>query len=132
MILKKPEDLESALLPTLSKQKSALDALIRNKARYDVIDRLRVRNQEELVQMKHDMEVPVIRAFDGTIRRVWFPNGPPAGDADTEAAPGPDGKSPYDDPKVMQQWSGFASTGRFENGVMPEVPPQRSLCNWVF
>lgn len=132
MLLKKPEDVESALLPTLAKQKDSLDGLIKGRARQDLIDRLRIKNQEELDQLKYSMEVPVIRGFDGTIRRVWFPNGPPAGNADTEAPPGPDGKSPYDDPKVMQQWSGFAATGRFENGVMPEVPPQRSLCNWVF
>lgn len=132
MILKKPEDVESALLPTLAKQKDALDALIRGHARQDLVDRLRIRNQEEIDQLKYSMQVPVIRAFDGTVRRVWFPNGPPAGDSTTEAAPGPDGKSPYDDPKVMQEWSAFASTGRFENGVMPEVPPQRSFCNWVF
>lgn len=132
MLLKKPEDIESALLPTISKQKDALDALIKRHAGQHHIDQLRVRNQEELNQLKYNMEVPVVREFDGTIRRIWFPCGPPAENSDTEALPGPDGKSPYDDPKVVEQWSGFVATGRFENGVMPEVPPKRSICNWVF
>ncbi|KAF5601511.1 nucleoporin NUP42 [Fusarium pseudocircinatum] len=69
---------------------------------------------------------PGIREFDGTWRRIWFPDGPPAFSADTELAP-----EMYDD-KSKAQWMAFAQTGTFEGGLMPELPPPRECTLWDF
>jgi nucleoporin NUP42 len=71
--------------------------------------------------------VPVVRNFDGTSVRIWMPNGAPPYTTQTEAEP-----EKYQDPAVMQQWRAFVETGRFEGGVMPEVPPKREFCMWDF
>ncbi|KAL2130085.1 hypothetical protein VTI74DRAFT_6923 [Chaetomium olivicolor] len=72
-------------------------------------------------------EVPVIRNFDGSKVRIWMPNGAPPYTDQTEAEPGK-----YEDPGVVKQWKSFVETGRFEGGVMPEVPPKREWCAWDF
>ncbi|KAK3312884.1 hypothetical protein B0H66DRAFT_382543 [Apodospora peruviana] len=72
-------------------------------------------------------EVPVLRNFNGSFARVWFPDGPPAYSTETEGRP-----EDYADEKVMQQWGAFVNTGRFEAGIMPEVPPKREFCTWDF
>jgi nucleoporin NUP42 len=71
--------------------------------------------------------VPVIRNFDGSVIRIWFPAGAPPYNKDTEA---PDDKS-YDE-KTLGQWNSFVQTGRFDGGVMPEIPPKREFCTWDF
>ncbi|KAK4233630.1 hypothetical protein C8A03DRAFT_38652 [Achaetomium macrosporum] len=71
--------------------------------------------------------VPVIRNFDGSVVRIWMPNGAPAYTAETEAE-----RAKYEDPNVMQQWKAFVETGKFAGGVMPEVPPRREFCTWDF
>ncbi|KAK3299509.1 uncharacterized protein B0H64DRAFT_388677 [Chaetomium fimeti] len=71
--------------------------------------------------------VPVLRNFDGSMVRIWMPNGAPAYTTQTEAEP-----EKYQDPTVMQQWKAFVETGRFAGGVMPEVPPKREFCAWDF
>ncbi|KAK1993415.1 hypothetical protein LX36DRAFT_643156 [Colletotrichum falcatum] len=67
--------------------------------------------------------LPGIRAFNGAWTRIWFPDGPPNYNKDTEL---PD--EAYDD-KSRQQWQAFAQTGKFE-GLMPELPPKREFCLW--
>ncbi|KAF5002679.1 hypothetical protein FGRMN_217 [Fusarium graminum] len=69
---------------------------------------------------------PGIREFDGTWRRIWFPDGPPGYSADTELPP-----EKYDD-KSKAQWMAFAQTGNFEGGLMPELPPPRECTVWDF
>ncbi|KAK1760307.1 hypothetical protein QBC47DRAFT_366859 [Echria macrotheca] len=76
---------------------------------------------------KSDKEVPIIRSFDGTASRIWFPGGAPNYTTETEAAP-----EAYADPKVQEQWGYFVSTGTFAGGLMPEVPPKREFCVWDF
>ncbi|KAK1828745.1 nucleoporin AMO1 [Podospora conica] len=73
-------------------------------------------------------EVPMYQGSNGNAVRIWFPDGPPAYTAETEAA---DPKV-YDDPAVQQQWASFMQTGVFAGGMMPEVPPKRELCQWDF
>ncbi|KND89325.1 hypothetical protein TOPH_06062 [Tolypocladium ophioglossoides CBS 100239] len=69
---------------------------------------------------------PGNRAFDGTWRRIWFPNGPPAYYKDTELPPNEyDGKS-------KAQWEAFAQTGTFADGIMPDLPPPRECTRWDF
>lgn len=72
--------------------------------------------------------VPVLRNFDGSTVRIWMPNGAPPYTTQTEAAD----PQKYEDPGVMRQWLAFVQTGRFEGGVMPEVPPKREFCMWDF
>jgi nucleoporin NUP42 len=71
--------------------------------------------------------VPVLRNFDGSAVRIWMPNGPPPYTADSEAEP-----AQYEDEAVKEQWRYFVETGRFKDGVMPEVPPKREFCLWDF
>ncbi|PNY28870.1 Uncharacterized protein TCAP_01204 [Tolypocladium capitatum] len=69
---------------------------------------------------------PGNRAFDGTWRRIWFPNGAPGYYKDTELPPDQyDGKS-------KAQWEAFAQTGEFANEIMPDLPPPRECTRWDF
>ncbi|KAM0426900.1 hypothetical protein ACHAPT_007798 [Fusarium lateritium] len=70
--------------------------------------------------------LPGIRDFDGTWRRIWFPDGPPGYSKDTELPP-----EQYDD-KSKAQWMAFAQKGEFEGGLMPELPPPRECTLWTF
>ncbi|KAH6966323.1 hypothetical protein EDB82DRAFT_515506 [Fusarium venenatum] len=69
---------------------------------------------------------PGIQEFDGSWRRVWFPDGPPGYSADTELP-----SEKYDD-KSKAQWMAFAQTGTFQDGLMPELPPPRECTLWDF
>ncbi|RGP78074.1 nucleoporin nup42, partial [Fusarium longipes] len=69
---------------------------------------------------------PGVQEFDGSWRRIWFPDGPPGYSADTELPP-----EKYDD-KSKAQWMAFAQTGTFQDGLMPELPPPREYTLWDF
>lgn len=69
---------------------------------------------------------PGIRAFDGTWTRIWFPAGAPGYYKDTELPP-----EAYDD-RAKSQWAAFAQTGKFADGIMPEMPPPRECTRWDF
>ncbi|GKT99034.1 unnamed protein product [Fusarium langsethiae] len=69
---------------------------------------------------------PGIQEFDGSWRRVWFPDGPPGYSVDTELP-----SEKYDD-KSKAQWMAFAQTGTFQDGLMPELPPPRECTLWDF
>ncbi|KAJ6441007.1 LOW QUALITY PROTEIN: CCCH zinc finger domain-containingprotein [Purpureocillium lavendulum] len=69
---------------------------------------------------------PGLRAFDGTWTRIWFPNGPPGYYKDTELP-----AEAYD-AKSRAQWQAFVSTGAFEGGIMPDLPPPRECTQWDF
>ena len=71
--------------------------------------------------------VPGVRNADGSWRRIFFPDGPPAYNADTEPE---DPASQYTD-AVRAAYARMAAAGRFE-GDMPEVPPMREDCAWAF
>jgi len=77
---------------------------------------------------KTDKQFPVLRAFDGTMTRIWFPDGPPNYSIETEASD----RTLYQDPKVKEQWNSFMQTETFADGLMPEVPPLREFCKWDF
>uniref|UniRef100_L2FHE6 Ccch zinc finger domain protein n=1 Tax=Colletotrichum fructicola (strain Nara gc5) TaxID=1213859 RepID=L2FHE6_COLFN len=68
--------------------------------------------------------LPGVRALDGGWKRVWFPDGPPNYNKDTEL---PD--EAYDE-KSKLQWQAFTQKGQFEGGLMPELPPKREFCLW--
>lgn len=69
---------------------------------------------------------PVMRAFDGSVTRIWNPDGPPAYYKDTEAPP-----EAYD-ATTRAAYEVFVNTGKFQGGIMPEVPPLREWCTWDF
>jgi nucleoporin NUP42 len=71
--------------------------------------------------------VPFMRNFDGSLVKIWMPGGAPDYTTESEAEP-----AKYEDPRVMQQWNAFVETGRFADGIMPEVPPKREFCTWDF
>ncbi|KAI0593962.1 hypothetical protein F4775DRAFT_575584 [Biscogniauxia sp. FL1348] len=72
-----------------------------------------------------DIPVPGVRNPDGSWRKIFFPDGPPSYNKDTEPDP-----SKYD-ATVQAAYATMAATGRFE-GDMPEVPPMREECLWNF
>jgi nucleoporin NUP42 len=69
---------------------------------------------------------PGIKEFNGTWTRIWFPNGPPGYNRDTELA-----LEEYSD-TVKAQWNKFGQTGTFADGLMPELPPPRVCTRWDF
>ena len=69
---------------------------------------------------------PAVRNFDGSMSRIWFPDGPPGYNKDTEL---PDDKY---DAREKGLWQAFVQTGKFAGGVMPELPPKREFCTWEF
>ncbi|KAM7217507.1 nucleoporin AMO1 [Rhypophila decipiens] len=92
---------------------------------------MRFNNQPVSYVTFKDKQCPAMRSSDGrNVTRIWFPDGPPNYSTETEAVPGPDGKDPYEDPKVKAEWDSFVQTGKFAGG-MPEVPPKREFCHWV-
>ncbi|KAK0744586.1 hypothetical protein B0T21DRAFT_358041 [Apiosordaria backusii] len=81
----------------------------------------------DVVKSQGEKPIPVIKNFDGTIQKIWNPNGAPNYTTETEAEP-----ERYNDSTVQSQWAKFVETGRFDGGIMPEVPPKREFCVWDF
>ncbi|KAI1407989.1 hypothetical protein F5Y13DRAFT_115825 [Hypoxylon sp. FL1857] len=69
--------------------------------------------------------VPGVRNADGSWRKIFFPDGPPGYNKDTEPDP-----SLYN-ATIKAAYANMTATGRFE-GDMPEVPPMREDCVWNF
>ena len=74
----------------------------------------------------HKNGKPGVRDFSGSWTRIWFPDGPPPYNKDTELPPGD-----YSE-KDKTQWEAFAQTGTFQDGIMPELPPPRECTRWDF
>ncbi len=68
---------------------------------------------------------PVVRNFNGTSTRIWFPDGPPSYYKDTELE-----DSAYDT-KTKEAYGSFMKTGTFTGGI-PELPPKREWCLFDF
>ncbi|KAI1139447.1 hypothetical protein F5Y05DRAFT_381964 [Hypoxylon sp. FL0543] len=69
--------------------------------------------------------VPGVRNADGSWRKIFFPDGPPGYNKDTEPDP-----STYN-ATIKAAYTTMTATGRFD-GDMPEVPPMREDCVWNF
>ncbi|KAK8038264.1 CCCH zinc finger domain-containingprotein [Apiospora phragmitis] len=76
--------------------------------------------------MYKDAATPGLRLPDGSFRKIWFPNGPPAYYRGTE----PEDPASYTD-EVKKAYADMHANGRFL-GAMPEVPPLREDCVWDF
>ncbi|KAI0475695.1 hypothetical protein GGR56DRAFT_525582 [Xylariaceae sp. FL0804] len=68
---------------------------------------------------------PGVRNPDGTWRKIFFPDGPPSYNKDTEPDPAQYGAA------TKAAYENMTALGRFE-GDMPEVPPMREDCVWNF
>ncbi|OTB03237.1 hypothetical protein M426DRAFT_322026 [Hypoxylon sp. CI-4A] len=79
-------------------------------------------SQEEA---QRNPRAPGVRGADGSWRKIFFPEGPPGYNKDTEPDP-----SKYT-AAVKAAYANMTATGRF-NGYMPEVPPMREDCVWNF
>ncbi|KAI1103678.1 hypothetical protein F4804DRAFT_217450 [Jackrogersella minutella] len=66
-----------------------------------------------------------VRNSDGSWRKIFFPNGPPGYNKDTEPDP-----SMYT-ASIKAAYANMTAIGRFD-GDMPEVPPMREDCIWNF
>lgn len=81
-------------------------------------------------KMIGEEHVPGIQNFDGSWTKIWFPDGPPNYNKDTEPT------RPYtDDEKSL--YNNFMTTGKFQlaatgGGGMPLAPPTREMCTWNF
>ena len=69
---------------------------------------------------------PYFRKEDGSLERIWFPNGPPIYSAATEP--------PIDEihPTDLDGHKFLLEHGTFKDGIMPNVAPQREYCRWDF
>ena len=74
-----------------------------------------------------DKPVPFVRSRDGTWRKIFFPDGPPAYNGTTE----PENPTTDYTEAIKAVYARMAAAGRFE-GDMPEVPPMREDCAWAF
>ncbi|KAH9213002.1 hypothetical protein DL95DRAFT_447336 [Leptodontidium sp. 2 PMI_412] len=63
---------------------------------------------------------------DGIWETIWFPDGPPTFNKDTQMD-----DSMYD-AKTEAAYLHAKQTGSFENGIMPLLPPKREWCHWDF
>ncbi|KAL1892361.1 hypothetical protein Sste5346_007099 [Sporothrix stenoceras] len=121
--------------PHASKQHPPIDSYAQrdpsNPARLVAFQGRRVVYEHQKDSADNTIEVPMVqRPSDGKPAKVWFPQGAPPFNEDTERKP----RSIYTDAgsAVQQQYSTFMSTGRFAVGMMPEVPPLREWCVWNF
>lgn len=121
--------------PHAAKQHPALDTYAErdpsNPARLISFQGRPVTYQASKDSADDGVEIPTIpRPSDGKPAKIWFPSGPPAYNADTEAQP----RSLYTaaGSAIQAQYETFAKTGRFAAGQMPETPPLREWCRWDF
>ncbi|PVH76025.1 hypothetical protein DL98DRAFT_574676 [Cadophora sp. DSE1049] len=63
---------------------------------------------------------------DGSWQRIWFPDGPPVFNKDTQVD-----ESMYDD-TIEAAYLHAKQTGSFQGGMMPLLPPKREWCHWDF
>ncbi|KAI9657275.1 MAG: hypothetical protein M1829_006920 [Trizodia sp. TS-e1964] len=69
---------------------------------------------------------PLFQLNDGSWERIWFPNGPPDYNKDTELP-----EEMYDN-HTKQLYQEMAITGECPGGKMPLLPPRREWCRWDF
>ncbi|KAL2072350.1 hypothetical protein VTL71DRAFT_11693 [Oculimacula yallundae] len=69
---------------------------------------------------------PGFTGQDGNWERIWFPDGPPIFNKDTQME-----ESMYDE-KIKAEYLHAKQTGSFQNGIMPLLPPRREWCHWDF
>lgn len=84
------------------------------------------KGQPVVYQVLGGVETPTVQRPDGKPAKIWFPAGAPAPNSDAVLAP-----SAYT-PAVHAAYSSFLSTGRFADGHIPETPPLREWCQWMF
>ena len=73
-----------------------------------------------------DGEPCLMRADDGKWEKIWFPDGPPPYNEDTELP-----LEMYDD-KTKEAYLFMRDHGVFKDGWMPYLPPRREWCTWDF
>jgi len=69
---------------------------------------------------------PCYRRPDGTWEKIWFPDGPPKDNKDTQL---PD--EAYDE-RTKEAYMFIREHGAFKDGIMPNKPPKREWCSWDF
>lgn len=69
---------------------------------------------------------PAVRNRDGGYEKIWFPNGPPPYNKDTELP-----EAVCDD-DIQKSYEFARATGTFKDGIIPLIPPKREWCLWDF
>ncbi|KAK0101541.1 hypothetical protein ONS95_006708 [Cadophora gregata] len=69
---------------------------------------------------------PGFTSRSGLWERIWFPEGPPMFNKDTEVD-----EKMYDD-RTEAAYLHAKQTGSFPTGIMPMLPPKREWCHWDF
>ncbi|OAA65354.1 Glycoside hydrolase, subgroup, catalytic core [Niveomyces insectorum RCEF 264] len=100
---------------------------VESYAQHDAAGRLIAFNGQQVsYQVKDGVETPTVRRRDGKPAKIWFPNGPPPYNEETELA-----HDAYT-AEVEAQYATFRTSGKFDVGFMPELPPKREWCLWNF
>ena len=74
----------------------------------------------------YEDNVPYIRAQDGELEKIHFPNGPPS------LTKSPELPDELYDEGTKEIYKFMSSHGAFKDGIMPNLPPKRAWCKWDF
>ena len=74
----------------------------------------------------YDDGIPYVKAQDGELEKIHFPNGPPSLNKSPEL---PD--ELYDE-GTKENYRFMMGHSKFKDGVMPNLPPKREWCKWDF
>ena len=74
----------------------------------------------------YDDSIPYIKAQDGELEKIHFPNGPPSLNKSPEL---PDDM--YDE-GTKENYRFMMGHSSFKDGIMPNLPPKREWCKWDF
>ena len=69
---------------------------------------------------------PFYTRDDGILEKIWFPDGPPSNNKDTQL---PD--EAYDG-MTVEAYMYMREHKAFKDGIMPDKPPKREWCSWDF
>ena len=86
-------------------------------------DRLKTWNGKPVT---YDDSIPYVKAQDGQLEKIHFPNGPPSLNKSPEL---PD--ELYDE-GTKENYRFMMEHSNFKDGVMPILPPKREWCKWDF
>lgn len=74
----------------------------------------------------YEDNIPYIRAQDGELEKIHFPNGPPP------LIKSPELPDELYDEGTKENYRFMSSHGAFKDGIMPNLPPKRAWCKWDF
>ena len=74
----------------------------------------------------YDDSIPYVKAQDGQLEKIHFPNGPPS------LSKSPELPDELYDEGTKENYRFMMGHSDFKDGVMPNLPPKREWCKWDF